>query len=302
MHMKNFFSKATVLKGAGLVVIVAVVVGVSVLAQKYISGSEKKFAEVNKRLADTTSLFNQKIETLQADIDDLKAQNKVLLDALHLTQEQAEKQVSNVRDSVSVLTRLVQTDPELLKKYSKNYFLNEHYVPIALTNIEPQYVYQSGRTLQFHASAYPKLKALLDAAAAAQVSLKVDSAYRSFGTQAQLKASYRVTYGAGTANSFSAEQGYSEHQLGTTVDFTSAEINGQLGGFDKTAAYAWLQANAYNYGFILSYPKDNTYYTYEPWHWRYVSTPLATKLHQDNMHFYDADQRVIDGYLVDIFN
>jgi D-alanyl-D-alanine carboxypeptidase len=85
-----------------------------------------------------------------------------------------------------------------------------------------------------------------------------------------LKSQYRVTYGAGTANSFSADQGYSEHQLGTTVDFTTPKVGGTLTGFDKTDSYKWLQNNAYKYGFILSYPSSNGYYIFEPWHWRFV--------------------------------
>jgi len=34
-----------------------------------------------------------------------------------------------------------------------------------------------------------------------------------------------MTFGSG-ANKFTADQGYSEHQLGTTVDFTTSEFNG----------------------------------------------------------------------------
>jgi D-alanyl-D-alanine carboxypeptidase len=130
----------------------------------------------------------------------------------------------------------------------------------------------------------------------------VVSAYRSFGEQSSLKASYKRTYGAGTANSFSADQGYSEHQLGTTIDFTTTILGANFAGFDKSDAYEWLLDNAYKYGFIISYPKTNAYYTYEPWHWRFVGVELATKLHDDNQHFYDLDQRAINGYLVNLFD
>jgi len=111
-----------------------------------------------------------------------------------------------------------------------------------------------------------------------------------------------MTYGAGTANSFSADQGYSEHQLGTAIDFISSGQGGVLDGFDNTAAYQWMQANAYKYGFILSYPKDNGYYEYEPWHWRFVGVKLATDLHNQGKNFYDLDQRVIDNYLTTVFD
>ena len=108
-------------------------------------------------------------------------------------------------------------------------------------------------------------------------------------------------YGSG-ANKFSADQGYSEHQLGTTVDFTTPDIGAGFSKFETTAAYTWLTDNAYKYGFALSYPKNNAYYQFEPWHWRFVGVELATKLHNDNMYFYDLNQRIIDTYLVYIFD
>ena len=113
-----------------------------------------------------------------------------------------------------------------------------------------------------------------------------------------------MTYGSGTANQFSADQGYSEHQLGTTLDFTTPVIKGALLSFAKTTAYTWMNDNAYKYGFVISYPKQNTYYEYEPWHWRFVGRELATYLHNiDNGgYFYQLDQRFIDTYLVKIFD
>ena len=117
-----------------------------------------------------------------------------------------------------------------------------------------------------------------------------------------MKSTYKFTYGSGTANAFSADQGYSEHQLGTTVDFTTEAIGGAFAGFDKTSAYTWLNENAYRYGFVLSYPKNNTYYVFEPWHWRFVGVALATRLHSENRNFYDLDQREIDQYLISLFD
>jgi D-alanyl-D-alanine carboxypeptidase len=148
----------------------------------------------------------------------------------------------------------------------------------------------------------PYLEQMLTAASSSGVGIYIDSAYRSFGTQAELKGQYIVTYGAGTANSFSAEQGYSEHQLGTALDFITTGTGGELSGFDKRPAYAWLVANAYRYGFILSYPPNNGYYIFEPWHWRFVGVKLATDLHNANMYFYQMDQRTINTYLDTFFD
>lgn len=293
------------IKTIGLLTVLVLIGGAFFIGHTSLSRTQNELAKTTSKVEENTVLFQGQIDELKKNIETLNTQNKYLADTL-LTEQQKNgsvaQQIGNITSSVSVLTRLAQSDPELLKKYSKVYFLNEHYVPISLSDIEPQYIYQQNKKLQIHASVYPKLKLMLDAAAADQISLKVESAFRSFGTQAVLKSNYKFTYGAGTANQFSAEQGYSEHQLGTTLDFTSAENNGTLAGFDKTKAFAWLKANAYKYGFTLSYPPNNSYYQYEPWHWRFVGSPLSAKLQQENTYFYDLDQRIIDGYLVDIFN
>ncbi len=48
--------------------------------------------------------------------------------------------------------------------------------------------------------------------------------------------------------------------------------------------------------------KENKYYIYEPWHWRFVGIALATKLHEEQKTLYGMDQREIDDYLVTIFD
>jgi D-alanyl-D-alanine carboxypeptidase len=130
--------------------------------------------------------------------------------------------------------------------------------------------------------------------------IQIISAYRSFGEQAVLKTNYIVSYGSG-ANKFSADQGFSEHQLGTAVDLTTPKLGLSFTKFDASTAYQWLNDNAYKFGFIISYPQQNTYFQYEPWHWRYVGADLATKIHNSGQFFYDVPQREIDSYLISIF-
>lgn len=210
--------------------------------------------------------------------------------------------VEDISDTVGTLEKLSRTDPELLQKYSKVFFLNEHYAPERLVEIPEEYTYQEDRTHSIHAGVWPNLKRLLDRAKRDKVELYIFSAYRPFSEQKALKGHYTVTYGAGSAGQFSADQGYSEHQLGTAVDFITTGIGGSLDGFEKTAAYTWLKENAYRYGFTLSYPENNEYYVFEPWHWRFVGEDLAEELHDSKRNFYDLDQRDIDKYLVSIFD
>ena len=211
-------------------------------------------------------------------------------------------QVGNLSGTLGTIQKLSQIDPELLKKYSKVYFLNENYVPANLSEIPTTFQYTDKPQLLYLAQALPHLESMILAASSTGVLMYVDSAYRSFDEQKALKGDYKMTFGAGTANSFSADQGYSEHQLGTAVDLIAPHQGGQLDGFDKTPAYQWLLQNAYRYGFVLSYPDGNGYYVFEPWHWRFVGIKLATDLHNEGKNFYDLDQRTIDSYLVNIFD
>jgi D-alanyl-D-alanine carboxypeptidase len=171
-----------------------------------------------------------------------------------------------------------------------------------LVPIPPQYVYEPEKEKLISGELLPFLQTLLDDAHAEGVDLLVISAYRSFGTQGMLISAYTVTYGSKTANKFSADQGYSEHQLGTTVDFTTATLGAAFTNLQKVKAYQWLVANAYRYGFILSYPTTNTYYTFEPWHWRFVGKALARDLHDEHKYFYNLAQREIDTYLISLFD
>lgn len=255
--------------------------------------------------ASTTALFEEKILALQSDLatSTLTSQNlSQQIAAQQNKSENLDQTLNDISSTVGTLEKLSKTDKELLQKYSKVYFLNENYVPLRLETIEQKYLYDESKTLQFHELAMSFLTRMLNDSINANSTIKVISAYRSFGTQGILKSSYTFTYGSG-ANTFSSDQGYSEHQLGTAVDLGTPYPDTYLTvGFEKTQAFNWLKDNAYRYGFILSYPKGNTYYQYEPWHWRFVGEKLATYLHRQNKNFYDLDQRTIDSYMVSIFD
>ena len=253
----------------------------------------------NISLETESDSLKSRISELEAQLTEMSAVNEQLSNTLASEQKRnnsLNKEVNDISRTVSGLQKRVETDPELLQKYSKVYFLNEHYIPSSVTDIPAEFIFPKGTTETFHTKVQDRLVALLEDAQEDGLDLKVISGYRSFSQQASLKASYRVTYGSG-ANKFSADQGYSEHQLGTAVDFTTEKIGSTFSGFDATPEYAWLQKNAYKYGFILSYPSGNAYYQYEPWHWRYVGTDLAEMLQETQQHFYDLPQRDIDEYL-----
>lgn len=257
---------------------------------------------LKKDISTTKENLSKRIALLEAGLATSTLTSQQLADRLEAQQSDFQDTISDISSTVGTLEKLSKTDKELLQKYSRVYFLNDNYVPLNLSEIDSDYVNDSKKTLEFHSSALSYLEKMLSAAKSKDIDLKVVSAYRSFGTQSALKASYLTTYGSGS-NQFSADQGYSEHQLGTAVDLTVAGQDVDLSiSFEKTTAFDWLSKNAYKYGFILSYPKGNAYYQYEPWHWRFVGKSLATKLHRDGINFSDMDQREIDTYLVKIFD
>lgn len=253
------------------------------------SSTDQRAAEAESASSTITSLTLER-DDLMAKLEQEEAKNEAF-----------ERQIKKISGTVGRLDKLSKTDEELLQKYSKVYFLNENYIPSKLKLIDKDFLAPGRKEQYFHADALPYLEDMLAAAKKDGINLTVVSAYRSFETQAELKGAYLQSYGSG-ANTFSADQGYSEHQLGTTLDFSTPDLGGSLGGFGDTKAYAWLKENAHKYGFTLSYPEGNAYYVYEPWHWRFVGEDLASDLKRADANFYDWDQRKIDEYLIKIFD
>lgn len=117
------------------------------------------------------------------------------------------------------------------------------------------------------------------------------SGYRSYSAQSIAYNKWATLY-PGHVNIISAPPGFSEHQLGTVIDFGSPELPDIVGDpeiefhtyFYRTSEGQWLRANAHKYGFTLSYPRqafEVTGFYYEPWHYRYVGVELATYLYEN---------------------
>jgi D-alanyl-D-alanine carboxypeptidase len=129
------------------------------------------------------------------------------------------------------------------------------------------------------------LKAMTAAARAASATLAVQSAYRSYASQVSTFNYWVSVAGYAAALKASARPGHSEHQLGTTIDFKSYGGSAPWNYTDwgKTRAGAWMAANAWKYGWVMSYPRafspTQTCYQYEPWHFRYLGRAGAKTIH-----------------------
>ena len=133
---------------------------------------------------------------------------------------------------------------------------------------------------QLRAEAARAARTMMDAAKAEGVTLTVSSAYRSYAVQQQTYQHWVSVNGQRLADQLSARPGYSEHQTGLAIDFSSPEGCRLEECYEDTRAGRWLAKNAPNYGFILRFPKGQqaiTGYLFEPWHYRYLGKDLAAQ-------------------------
>lgn len=67
-----------------------------------------------------------------------------------------------------------------------------------------------------------------------------------------------------------AAPGYSEHHGGDALDIGTPGEPPAEESFEATPAFDWLRRRAGEFGFAMSYPRDNPHgIVYEPWHWRW---------------------------------
>lgn len=109
-------------------------------------------------------------------------------------------------------------------------------------------------------------------AAAEDVEIQAVSAFRSVEYQCTLLQN-KLDRGQDMADILlvSAAPGYSEHHSGRAVDLTTPGFKPLEEEFAESTAFAWLQRHAADFGFRMSYPRDNRHgVAYEPWHWYYI--------------------------------
>ena len=133
------------------------------------------------------------------------------------------------------------------------------------------------------------LRAMHEASIKDNAEIAVRWAYRSYGEQAGAFGYWVRHSGRQEALRLSARPGHSEHQLGTAVDFRSADSLTPPWEYDDwgtTKPGTWMAENAWRFGFVLSYPRGmeaETCYGYEPWHYRYVGREIAKDVHESGL-------------------
>lgn len=68
-----------------------------------------------------------------------------------------------------------------------------------------------------------------------------------------------------------AAPGFSEHHSGRAIDIGTPDEPPAEESFENTEAFTWLMKHAPDFGFRLSYPRNNPHdINYEPWHWYFA--------------------------------
>ncbi|MDH4049385.1 MAG: D-alanyl-D-alanine carboxypeptidase family protein [Gammaproteobacteria bacterium] len=135
-----------------------------------------------------------------------------------------------------------------------------------LVDIGPNLV---GRMQRLTPEAASRWQAMLSAARLDGITLLIVSGFRSFDYQAEL---IRKKLDAGQQIAevlrVNAAPGYSQHHSGTAVDIATPGSRPLTEEFEQSPAFEWLQRRAAEFGFSMTYPRDNQYgFVFEPWHW-----------------------------------
>ncbi len=210
--------------------------------------------------------------------------NRTIVGSLGSTDGSGKNSDSSGGSSANSSTKVLSCTNYMLAPVTKTSGLPASYVP---SNLVPTNLPGGGQLVSEAALA---LKNLFDRAKTQGIYMKVVSGYRSYSYQQTVFNNWVATERSKglsqeeaevKANTYSAKPGHSEHQLGTAVDVACATCNAFDNSAGNKAVYDFVEANAHQFGFIISYPRNSqnlTGYIYEPWHLRYVGIELANEI------------------------
>jgi D-alanyl-D-alanine carboxypeptidase len=167
---------------------------------------------------------------------------------------------------------------------NKFHYLDNTYNSENMVKVSNKHSY--GENQMLTNETYDAFIKMFNAAKKEDLTIIINSSYRSYEDQEEIYNYYKRIKGEEYADKIAARTGYSEHQTGMAIDVTT--YNASSSTFEEFDVFKWLQNNAYKYGFILRYPKDKehiTGYSYESWHYRYVGIEVATYIHENNITF-----------------
>jgi len=183
------------------------------------------------------------------------------------------KVLAEPEEFLELMGKALDGPQDLLLLVDKKNGLPSGSVPADLVTLDGYPLSLNKKGLSLRLILIPDLLEMAEAARAQGAPLPLQSSYRSYARQTTLYRYALKTQSREEVEKELAPPGHSQHQLGTAIDFGSITLS-----FANTSAGQWLFANAWMFGFTLSFPKGmekETGYSYEPWHYRYVGKPAA---------------------------
>ena len=206
---------------------------------------------------------------------------------------------------ISSVEKILNTkDEKYLFIANKENPVGADYEPENLVNVDKAYTWYEKSIQLDEATAQAAIAMINEMKTAGIDDIYITSGYRSYDYQKTLFDNYMYeeylkdktltkAQREELVRQYSAYPGESEHHTGLCVDFITSALKNDLVnytkentkggiGFAETDAFEWLCENAHKFGFILRYPDgktDETGYSYESWHYRFVGIDAATKIH-----------------------
>ena len=126
-----------------------------------------------------------------------------------------------------------------------------------------------GRPVELTPATAAAWRSMATAAAEDSVTLLPISGFRSIEYQAML-IRRKINSGQVIADilKVNVAPGFSQHHTGNAIDIATPGYKPLQEEFDESPAFEWLAQRAGEFGFSMSYPRDNAEgVIYEPWHW-----------------------------------
>jgi D-alanyl-D-alanine carboxypeptidase len=229
----------------------------------------------------------------ETDIDPAFALSKSELEsaASRLPPAVKERILENPKGFLELLAKTLEEPQDLLTLVDKAHALPSDSAPPDLVPLSGYSLSVTKKGLSLRRILLPDLLDMAKTAKTQGITLPLSSTYRSYEYQVELYQSALKTQTREQVERELAPPGHSQHQLGTVIDFGSIDA-----AFAKTAAGMWLFVNAWRFGFTLSYPEgkeEETGYSSEPWHYRYVGKSAAAIIHR---YFADSQQEFLVFY------
>ena len=164
------------------------------------------------------------------------------------------------------MLRELHTELGIPEDYGQDGTRPEYAEASELVEVGPNLV---GRMQRLTPEAAASWRAMQAAAAEDGVTLLLVSGYRSIDYQARLiRKKINAGQSVNEILAVNAAPGHSEHHTGRAIDIATPGSRPLTEEFEGSAAFAWLSGHAAEYGFSMSYPRDNAAgFIYEPWHW-----------------------------------